>query len=52
MGDKDGGNEEMTVEYLRKECEKLNAELRKAHSDILTLKETIVKTAMREHGVN
>lgn len=44
--------EEQTVEFLKKECAKLNAELREAHSEIRSLKETIVKMAMKEHDVN
>ena len=44
--------EEQTVDYLKKECSKLNAELREAHSEIRSLKETIVKMAMKEHGVH
>ena len=44
--------EEQTVYYLKKECAKLNSELREAYSEIRSLKETIVKMAMKEHGVH
>ena len=41
----------VTIEYLKRECEKLNSELRRLNSDIAMLKETIVKMAMRGNGV-
>ena len=38
--------------YLRKECDKLNAELREMTSNNNMLKETIVKMAMTQNGIN
>ena len=38
--------------YLRKECDKLNAELREMTSNNNMLKETIVKMAMAQNGIN
>lgn len=42
---------ETTNDYLKRECAKLNSELRTLQSEIKMLKETIVKMAMKQNGV-
>lgn len=40
-----------TTEFLREECRKLNTELRELREENQALKDTIVKMAMKQSGV-